>query len=131
MLYRYKLEQDSSESEESAEEGCSSPPSKVAKVQTTPKKHEAKRVAQSTMNKEEDDPYGGSTDEEEEPKPIQKPGKLLMSCLEPQELCCTGPHYTVCAHVCVQWVYVGMYVRMYVIKVTHSPKRIAVIPVYE
>ena len=99
-MYRYKLEQDSSGSEESAEEECNSPPAKVAKVQTKPRKHEAKRVAQSSMSKEEDDPYGGSTDEEVEPKAIQKPSKLLMSCLGLQELCCTSPHYTVYSCVC-------------------------------
>ena len=125
MLYRYKLEQDNSGSEESAEEECSSPPSKVAKVQTTPRKHEAKRVAQSSMSKEEDDPYGGSTDEEAEPKTIQKPSKLLMSCLGPQELCCTSPHYTVCSHVCA----VGI-CRCVCNRVTLPLKCISVIPEY-
>ena len=105
-MYRYKLEQDSSGSDGSAEEECSSPPAKVAKVQTTPRKYGAKGVARSSMSKEEDDPYGASTDEEMEPKAIQKPGKL-----GPKELCCTGYWATLhCVLVCVQWVYVGMYV---------------------
>ena len=124
-MYRYKLEQDS-ESEESAEEECSSPPSKVAKVQMTPRKHEAKRVAQSSMSKEEDDPYGGSTDEEAEPKTIQKPSKLLMSFWDLRS-CVVLVHITLCALMCVQWVYVR---RCVCNKVTLPLKCISIIPEY-
>ena len=82
MLCRYKLEQESSDSEESAEEESNPPPNKIAKVQASPTKRAPKGIAQSNTSKgKEDDPYGGSTDEEAEPQTIQKTGKLLMCCM--------------------------------------------------
>ena len=79
MLCRYKLVQESSDSEDSAEEEYNPPPAKVAKVQTPPTKAAPKGVVQPSASKEkEEDPYGGSTDEEAEPQAIQKTSKSLL-----------------------------------------------------